>query len=157
MRRDYVTLNLRHADQDGDHLPTAALTYDGPTDVLEERLTDATGDPLDRERIDVAFRLKTTLDSDGGTLDDASGVFSFTNRVTGEFIIEVNATADVVRELVDTARREDDPDDTEGSYRVVVRHDGEGIASFEKQTLLVYDDEGSLHRQHSLIPSGVEL
>ncbi|WP_135364221.1 DUF5793 family protein [Halosimplex halophilum] len=151
MRRDYVTLELRHVDRDGDRLPTAALRYDGPSDLLEERLTDAGGDRLDRDRVDVAFRFRTAGD------DDAAGVFSLTNRVTGEFVVEVNADAGSVRELVDAARREDDPDDADGCYRVVVERDGETVADFEKRTLLVYDDEGSLLRQHSLIPSGVEL
>ncbi|MFC7138840.1 DUF5793 family protein [Halosimplex aquaticum] len=150
MRRDYVTLDIRQADQDGDHLPTAVLSYDGPTDLLEERLTDPSGDPLDRERIDVAFRRQS-----GG--DDASGVFSLANRMTGEFIVEVNADAASVRTLVDAARRDDDPDDADGCYRVVIRREGEEVASYEKRTLLVYDGEGSLLRQHSLIPSGVEL
>jgi len=150
MRRDYVTLELSHVDRDGDRLPTAVLRYDGPTDLLEERLTDAGGDPLDRERIDVAFRLQTAD-------DDATGVFSLTNRVTGEFVVEVNADAESVRDLVDAARRDDDPDDAEGCYRVVVSRGGDEVASYEKRTLLVYDDEGGLLRQHSLIPSGVEL
>jgi hypothetical protein len=149
MRRDYVTLELRHVDRDGDRLPTAALRYDGPSDLLEERLTDAGGDPLDRERVDVAFRLRTAD-------DDATGVFSLTNRMTGEFVVEVNADAESVRELVDAARRDDDPDDADGCYRVVVERDGEAVASYEKRTLLVYDDEGSLLRQHSLIPSALE-
>ncbi|WP_123532940.1 DUF5793 family protein [Halosimplex salinum] len=152
MRRDYVTLDLRNADQDGDHLPTAVLTYEGPTDLLEERLTDAGGEPLDREAIDVAFRFQTATDD-----ADADGVFSLTNRVTGEFIVEVNADAASVRDLVDAARRDDDPEDADGCYRVDVRRDGEQVASYEKRTLLVYDDEGGLLRQHSLIPSGVEL
>jgi len=149
MRRDYVTLDLSNADQDGDHLPTAVLAYEGPTDPLEERLTDAVGDPLDSESVDVGFRFQSDPDA-----DDASGVFSLTNRVTGEFVVEVNADAETVRTLVDAARREDDP---EGCYRILVRRDGETVASYEKRTLLVYDGEGSLLRQHSLIPSGVEL
>lgn len=148
MRRDYVTLDISQADQDGDHLPTAVLSYDGPTDLLEERLTDPAGDPLDRERIDVAFRRQS---------GDAGGVFSLANRMTGEFIVEVNAEASSIRTLVDAARRDDDPDDADGCYRVVVRRDSEEVASYEKRALLVYDDEGSLLRQHSLIPSGVEL
>ena len=152
MRRDYVTLDLSNADQDGDHLPTAVLTYEGPTDPLEERLTDAVGDPLDSESVDVGFRFQSDRDA-----DDAAGVLSLTDRVTGEFVVEVNADAETVRTLVDTARREDDPDDTESCYRILVRRDGETVASYEKRTLLVYDGEGSLLRQHSLIPSGVEL
>lgn len=152
MRRDYVTLDFRHADQDGDHLPTAVLTFEGPTEVLDERLTDSESDALESERIDVAFRLQTAADA-----DDASGVFSLTNRVTGEFIVEVNAAAEAVLDLVGAARTDGDRDDTDARYRVAIREDGDDVAVYEKRTLLVYDDEGSLLRQHSLIPSGVEL
>jgi len=151
MRRDYVTLNVRHTDEDGDERPTAELTFDGPADVLDDRLGDADGDPLEGERIDVAFRFQTGADADA-----ASGVFSLTNRVTGDFVLEVNADADPVLDLVSAARR-GRTDEDEGRYRVVVRRDGENVAVYEKRTLLVYDDEGSLLRQHSLIPSGVEL
>ena len=149
MRRDHVTLDVSHADQDGDEQPTLALTVDGPTDLLEKRLVDTDGTPLDREEVDVAFRLQTAAEA-----DDAGGVLSLTNRLTGEFVLEVNADADEVLSLVGTARK-DDRD--EGRYRVVVRQGETELADYEKRTLLVYDDEGSLLRQHSLIPSGVEL
>jgi len=151
MRRDYVTLALRDTDLDCDERPTAELTFDGPADVLDERLGDADGDALDSERIDVAFRFRTATDA-----DDPAGVFSLTNRVTGDFVLEVNADAESVLDLVSAARRAR-TDDDESRYRVVVRRDGDDIAVYEKRTLLVYDDEGSLLRQHSLIPSGVEL
>jgi hypothetical protein len=151
MRRDYVTLDLRDTDLDGDERPTAELTFDGPADVLEERLDDADDDRLDAERIDVAFRFQTASDA-----DDPAGVLGLTNRVTGDFVLEVNTEAEPILDLVSAARRAR-TDDDEGRYRVVVRRDGEDVAVYEKRTLLVYDDEGSLLRQHSLIPSGVEL
>jgi len=150
MRRDYVTLDVRYADPDGDQLPTAVLTVDQSADQLGERLVTAAGDRLGADRIDVAYRLQTPVDDDGAT-----GVFSLSNRVTGEFVLEVNTDAKPVLDLVETARDGSDGRDT--CYRVVVRQGDEEIATYEKGTLLVYDDEGNLLRQHSLIPSGVEL
>jgi hypothetical protein len=150
MRRDYVTLDVRYADPDGDQLPTAVLTVDQSADLLDERLVTAAGDRLGADRIDVAYRLQTPVDD-----DEASGVFSLSNRVTGEFVLEVNTDAGPVLDLVETAR--DVSDGRETCYRVVVRQGEAEVATYEKGTLLVYDDEGNLLRQHSLIPSGVEL
>jgi len=150
MRRDYVTLDVRYTDPDGDQLPTAVLTVEESTDLLGERLVTAAGERLGADRIDVAFRLQTAVDDDGAT-----GVFSLSNRVTGEFVLEVNADAAAVLDLVETAR--DEPDGRDACYRVVVRQADEEVAVYEKGTLLVYDEEGNLLRQHSLIPSGVEL
>jgi heat shock protein HspQ len=82
-------------------------------------------------------------------------VFSLSNRVTGEFVLEVNTDAGPVLDLVETAR--EGADGRGACYRVVVRQDETDVATYEKETLLVYDEEGNLLRQHSLIPSGVEL
>jgi hypothetical protein len=150
MRRDYVTLDVRYDDPDGDQLPTAVLTVEESTDLLGERLVTAADERLGADRIDVAFRLQTPVDD-----DEASGVFSLSNRVTGEFVLEVNADAGDVLDLVETAR--DGSDGRDACYRVVVRQSDEEVAVYEKSTLLVYDGEGNLLRQHSLIPSGVEL
>lgn len=148
MRRDYVTLDVRHTDADDDVVPTVALTVDEATDLLDERLLG--DDRIDADGIDAAFRLRTAVDD-----DDADGVFSLSNRITGEFVLEVNADASDVLEVVDLARTDDA--NGEGCYRIEIRHEGEQLAVYEKRTLLVYDSAGSLLRQHSLIPSGVEL
>ena len=152
MRRDYVTLEVRETDQDEAERPTVVLTFEGPRETLDDRLADSEGEPLDRERVDVAFRLRTPVDA-----DEAAGVFSLANRVTGEFVLEVNAEAEPILDLVDTVRRGGDLDDGDCRYRVVVRDEDSDVATYEKRTLLVYDEEGNLLRSHSLIPSGVEL
>jgi len=146
MRRDYVTLNLRHTGA-GDELPTVELTVNETPDLLDERLVTTEGERIDADGLDVAFRLQTPVDD-----EDTAGVFSLSNRITGEYVLEVNADATAVLELVDGAR-----EGADGSYRIVVRRDGETVATYEKGMLLVYDDEGNLLRGHSLIPSGVEL
>lgn len=151
MRRDYVTLTARHVDAVDDQIPTAELAVDDAVDALAERFVTAAGGPLEADDVDVAYRLQTRVDD-----AEATGVFSLSNRVTGEFLFEVNAPADAVLELVDAAR-DSDTGDTDASYRVAIRQDGDDVATYEKRTLLVYDEEGSLLRQHSLIPSGVEL
>ena len=40
---------------------------------------------------------------------------------------------------------------------LILEAGGELVAEYEKRTLLVYADDGELLRNHSLIPSGVEI
>jgi hypothetical protein len=148
MRRDNVTL---HVNGDDGPVPTIVLEYDGPTELLRERLDGVDGGSSTAEGLDVAYRLTTPLDA-----DEPAGVFSLTDRLTGEYVLEVDVAADPIRELIAAARRDDEPSgDATGCYRIELR--AAEVRNFEKETLLVYDDEGSLLRQHSLIPSGVEL
>jgi hypothetical protein len=146
MRRDYFTLELQNAGDAVDGQPTVRVEFDGPTESFTERLTP------DRN-VDVAFRFQTAVDA-----DEANGVFSVADRVTGEFIFEVNAAADAILDLIDAARSYgESTNDANGCYSVLLHEDGENRFQADKRTLLVYDNDGSLLRQHSLIPSGVEL
>lgn len=146
MRRDYFTLELRNIEDAVDGQPTIRVEFDGPTETFSERLTP------DRN-VDVAFRFQTPVDA-----DEANGVFSVADRVTGEFLFEVNAEADAILDLIDAARVYGEAtNDADGCYTVLLQEDGELQFQTAKRTLLVYDNDGSLLRQHSLIPSGVEL
>lgn len=152
MRRDYFTVTAGNVGDTDDNPegPTVAIEYDGPSDMLSERLTDETGSTLDAGDIDVTFRLTTPVDD-----DDPRGVLSIANRMTGEFVLEANADADELLTVVRSARATGDEDDVR--YRIrVTDADGKSIV-YDKRTLLVYDDDGSLLRQESLIPGGVEL
>lgn len=147
MRRDHFTLAARGVDGE-DAQPTLGIEYNGPEETLTSQLTES-GTRLSAVDIDAAFRLKEPIDS-----DEATGVFSLTHRVTGEYLLEANGPASEVLDLVDAARNgaEEDAD-----YRIhIEREEGEPI-SYELDRLLVYDANGGLLRQHSLIPSGVEL
>ena len=88
MRRDHFTLTVEHVDPQTTDPPTIAVRYDGPAGTLTARLT-ADGDLPDGGDVDAAFRLQESLDA-----DDASGVFSLTRRLTGEFLLEANASVD---------------------------------------------------------------
>lgn len=146
MRRDYFTITLQNVDTTDDK-PGLLIDFEGPSETLDERLTD------DIEDIDVGFRLQTAVDA-----DDAAGVFSIAERVTGEYLLEVNADAETVFELVDAAREYGQTtSDSDGCFSIQLRDEGDLVFETRKRTLLVYDTDGSLLRQHSLIPSGVEL
>jgi hypothetical protein len=153
MRREQFTLDVRGIDwveQDDDpETPTVTIEYDGPGDPLRERLTGPDGDLLAASGTDAAFRLRP---------DRESGVVSVTNRLTGDFVLELNAGAESVFRFVRAARAYGEragADD--GKYRVTVLVEGEPLVTYEKSTFLVYDSDGELLREHSLIPSGVEL
>ncbi|MCF2238524.1 DUF5793 family protein [Halobacterium salinarum] len=159
MRRDYFELDVSNVDWVADggkpKQPTVVIEFTGDTDALRDRLTDTTGAVLEATETDAAFRLTDAADD-----TDAAGVVSVTNRVTGDFILELNVAADDVTQFVRAARRYGESDaarDADGRYRVEIRVDGTELVVHEKATFLVYSSDGDLLRGRSLIPSGVEL
>jgi hypothetical protein len=150
MRRDYFTLDVGNLDADGP--PTAHIRFDGPAEQLVDRLTGDDNEALSPEELDVAFRLQSPAED-----EDASGVVAVTNRVTGAFVLELNADADDVFRFIDAAREFGKDADREFRYRVRVTADDEELLAHEMNVFLVYDPDGELLRGRSLIPSGVEL
>jgi len=150
MRRDYFTLDVGNLNADGP--PTAHIRFDGPAEQLVDRLTGDDDEALSPEELDVAFRLQSPAED-----EDASGVVAVTNRVTGAFVLELNADADDVFRFIDAAREFGKDADREFRYRVRVTADDEELLAHEMNVFLVYDPDGELLRGRSLIPSGVEL
>jgi hypothetical protein len=140
MRRDHFTVVAEPARDP----PAVAVTFDGPAGTLTERLADD-GVPA-AEDVDVVLRLQGPVDD-----PETVGVLSLTRRLTGEYLLEANADAEELLGVVSAAR------DAENTYAVRIERPADETVVYEKETLLVYDEEGSLLRQHSLIPSGVEL
>ena len=163
MRRDNFTTALPDAAQDD---PTLRIEYDGPTGDLVRRLTDNTDEVHPAADIDAAFRLTDPVDQ-----PDAGGVFSLSHRVTGEFLLEANTTAEQILDLIAAARDSEDQSysiqiaasesatDADGfdDSEAVTDTDTDADVVYELQALFVYDTSGELLRQHSLIPSGVEI
>lgn len=148
MRRDYFTLEVADVGTSG--IPTIHIDFEGPSDQLAGRLTDGQGEQLDADEIDVAYRLQASADG------DADGVLAVTNRVTGEFILELNAGTDEVLAFIRAAREHGSESD-DRRYRIRLAIDGDRVLEHRKGTFLVYDEDGGLLRKDSLIPSGVEL
>lgn len=147
MRRDNFTVTVELPDAEPGR-PTLVVAYTGPTATLTTQLTGEDGDAYPATEIDAAFRLQDPLEA-----ADPAGVFSLTHRVTGEYLLEVNLPAETVLDLVEAAR---DADGDAGSYRVRIDCEDDPL-EHEMDALFVYDSQGDLLRQHSLIPSGVEL
>ena len=155
MRRDYFELTVEGVGDDAGEptTPLVRIDFHGPEGLLRDRLSDADGDLLTAAEIDVAFRLREPLES-----GDAEGVVGVTNRFTGDFVLELNETADDVLPFIRAARDSvDAADGDDARYRVEIDLDGDRLVSYDKETFLVYDHEGNLIRGESLIPSGVEL
>ena len=139
MRRDYFTVDVQPHSEDT--RPRISIEYDGPSGVLRDRLRRG-DNTLAADDIDVTFRRQA---------DSERGVLSLTDRVTGEFVLEVTVESAAIDDLVETAQEND------GEYAVDVTDDEGKSLVYGKETLLVYDHDGSLLRQRSLIPTGVEL
>jgi hypothetical protein len=149
MRRDYFTLDAAGVETDDSGRPIVRITYEGPTEELESRLRRG-GTPLDGDGVDITYRLQDPIRADA-----PNGVFAIADRVTGEYVLELNADAETVFAVTEAVA---DGDENNGHYRVVIQTDGEDeLAAYDKSTLLVYDHNGELLRDRSLIPSGVEI
>lgn len=155
MERDKATITVDNVTwvEEGAEPVRPAITIDvangGP--AIRERL-EADGTLLGADEVDVALRLQDSLAA------DTVGVLGVANRLTGEYILELNVSASTVVEFVRAARAYGETGaDDEGEYEVALQLEGTPVVRYEKRTLLVYDEEGGLLRQHSLIPSGVEL
>lgn len=156
MRRDYFSLDVTGldwvAEGEDPERPTLVIDFEGPASLLQERMTGGSADLLSASEIDVSFRYLTDIDD-----EEATGVISVSDRMTGEFILELNVDAERVVEFVKAAREFGKEADAEDRYRIIIQIDGEEIVAYDKRTFLMYNTDGNLLRKHSLIPSGVEL
>lgn len=156
MRRDYFTLDARNVDwveEDGEaQLPTVRMDFQGPETDLRRGFEKPDGSRLAADETDISFRLH-------GDPDDADtvGVVAVTNRVTGDFIFELNVAAEDVFQFITAARRYAEETGEDSKYRVELYLDSEEFVTYEKDTFLVYTSDGDLLRSQSLIPGGVEL
>ncbi|MFB6152722.1 MAG: DUF5793 family protein [Halodesulfurarchaeum sp.] len=157
MRRDYFALEAKNVDwveEEGEpQLPTVRVDFQGPETDLREGFRKPDGEFLSAEETDISFRLQGDIERD----DEAGGVVAVTNRVTGDFIFELNVSADDVLRFVNAARRYAEETEDASRYKVEIYLDGEEFVTYEKETFLVYNQEGDLLRSRSLIPGGVEL
>lgn len=156
MRREYFSLevsNVGWVESDADpELPELRITVEADPSELDHRFHGADGEQLEAAGTDVTFRLQETAEG-----EDATGVVSITDRLTGDYIVEVNVTADEIRPLIAAARRFGERTGDDTLYRVIVEADRKPVVTYEKRTLLVYGSDGELLRGRSLIPSGVEI
>lgn len=156
MRREYFSLevsNVDWIDDGGDpDLPTVTVVFEDGREQLTQQFSGPDGDRLEARDIDFSYRLQDEVDD-----DDATGVVAVTNRMTGDYVCELNADASDVIPFVGAARRYGETVGDGARYAARFAVDDEELFSYEKRTFLVYGPDGDLLRSHSLIPSGVEI
>ncbi|QLH82418.1 hypothetical protein HZS54_12680 [Halosimplex pelagicum] len=131
--------------------PVLHLYFDGPRPRLKELLTSRLREDIRPDEIDVTFRFVSP------TSEADTGVFSLSDRVTGDFILECEGKADSIRTFVRGVGEYANRSGRDARYEVQIRADTGVVASFEKELLLVYNADGTLLRHASLIPSSVEM
>ncbi|MFB6352971.1 MAG: DUF5793 family protein [Halobacteriales archaeon] len=132
--------------------PTITLAFDGDPAALRERLLDADEERADAANADLAVRLQRSADT-----GEAQAIVALSHRLTGDYILELNADPETVLAFTRAARRYGELFEEGPKYRARIVAGGEELAAYDKETLLVYGPDGELLRQHSLIPGGVEL
>lgn len=132
--------------------PALCITYDGWSAEARDQFTENGGNLVPEENIDVAFRLQSSSDT-----ADTTGVLSLAHRITGELLLEVKADASLISNFVNAVNRYAKTVDTDHYYSVQLRTGSELIGTYEKRTLLVYANDGTLLRHRSLIPTGIEI
>lgn len=156
MRREQNEVESRntHWIDTGDQpiQPTLSLTSYRHHADLRDRLNGNGDELLPAKGIDVAFRYQSAA-----TDADASGVLGVTNRMTGAYILEVTTAAELIHTVTDVATRYAETCGTDRRYTLQLGTESDLITSYDKRTLLVYAQDGTLLRQHSLIPTGVEI
>lgn len=156
MRREQFNLEFTHvawinAGTDPE-MPTLRVVFDGDESALDRRLRDTAGNRLDAKSVDVTVRLQGESDD-----ESARGVIAVTNRVTGDYVLECNVDPNEMLEFIVAGRRYGKQTDGAARYRVAIGVPEKSLETYEKQTLLVYSEDGELLREQSLIPSGVEI
>ncbi len=157
MRRDYFTLEVIDAgwvDTDGSPtMPKLEISYEGPRETLTFDFLKTDGELPPAAAVDVSLRLQDTIED-----PESQGVLSLSDRLTGDLFFEMNVHVDPMLDFIRAARRYGETvSDAAGRYTVTIHVGDEHHLTFDKRTLLVYNSEGNLLRQHSIIPSGVEL
>lgn len=153
MRRECVTLEVQDVawleEGGAPRQPVLRVTVEDDAATVRHRLLGE-GGVVDAADVDVTFRFQEGAEA-------KRGVVAITDRLTGEFLLEVNAPAAEVMTFVSAARRYAERTEGDARFRVRVLAAGEAVLDLEKRTLLVYADDGELLRERSLIPSGVEI
>ena len=156
MRREEFSLETRHvetaAGAETAPLPTLRLLYEGAPSELRSAFEGVDGTPLAASDLDVSLRLKDPIDA-----ADPDGVLAVTNRLTGDFLCELNVAAETVLEFLAAAKRRGSAVEGPSKYRLRLLADGSPIRTDELDTFLVYATDGDLREAESLLPSSVEL
>lgn len=155
MRRDKLSVELVNAhcpERSEPRPPRFVVRFDGPEAELASQFHNPGGSVYTPEQLDVSFREQPPSNGPPST-----GVFSVSDRLTGEFLFEVNASTGLIGAFSDAVRRYAETIDAPPQYEVALWAAGTERAVFTKDTFLVFQQDGTLLRHHSVIPTSIEL
>lgn len=156
MWRDQLSVGLKHTDGmttgTSTEQPCIVIVFDGPMRKMVERLKHNDREGFSSADLEVHHRFQASEHPQG-----TSGVLAITDRVNGEYVLEVNTSTEFVEEFVSAMTEYMKETDTGPRYRVEARASGKRVASFETELFLVYEPGGQLLRSLSLVPDGIEI
>lgn len=132
--------------------PVLHLRFDGHSEVMIDQLPDTgTGNEYP-EDFDVSFQLQTSLDD-----SDANGVLAVSDRLTGEYLLELEVAAKQIFDFVRSVHQYADETGKEVQYIVSLDADNGTAMEYSKQVLITRMTDGGLYRSRSLIPTWVDI
>lgn len=131
--------------------PAITIPINISSDELEPHLYGGDEKPLTNTEIDVTYRYQTSEDKIQG-----AGVLAVTDNITGEFIVEANAHPALIEEVVE--RSKEYAHTTGGdAFRIRLSCNDGTTHEYAKDVLLVFNREGTLLRDKSLIPNNIHI
>lgn len=156
MRRDTLSARLDDVewlDTGGQPAqPALIIAFDGPPADLKERFRSPGSEAYTPADVDVFYRPQSSARA-----AETSGVLGISDSLTGHYLLEVNLDPSLIKKLVSTVRRYAAAVETGRRYTVELWADERQVGSFDKESLLVYDEGGALLRRRSLIPDSIEI
>lgn len=146
-----TNLDWEQAQENSPERPTVIIPVSIPSDAFEEHLRRGDDELLPADDIDVTFRYQTQTETMPGT-----GVLAVTDNVTGEFIVEANTNPALIDEIVETSKAYAHTTDDE-PFKIRLSCNDRGSYEFIQNLLLVFDRDGDLLRDKSLIPNDVPV
>lgn len=140
MHREDFTVRARSGDRGR---PVIAIEYDGPAGRLAGALAEVNEGPIGPDDLEVSVRPAPA--TKGG------GVLAIAGAATGGYFLETPVDLHAVTGVTRAAR------DREVETVAVVLQpiDGDPI-EFDTRTILIYDDDGEIRHDRSLVPGGVQ-
>lgn len=155
MRRDKLSVELVNAhspERSEPKLPRFVVRFDGPETELASRFHNPADSVYTPEQLDVSFREQAPSNGSPST-----GVFSVSDRLTGDYLFEVTASTGLIGAFSDAVRRYTEATEAAPRYEVALWAAETERAVFTKHTFLVFQQDGTLLRHHCVIPASVEL
>lgn len=132
--------------------PVLHLGFSGHSEELIDQLPNTgTGNEYPDD-IDVAIQLRTSPDD-----SNATGVLAVSDRLTGEYLLELEVAAERIFAFVRCVHEYADATGDEVGYIVSLDAEDGTAMEFQKHVLLVRMTNGDLYRSRSLIPPWVDF